>query len=106
MTPVEERLDALERRMERLEALLIKGQEAAENPVPREREARPHRVRQEEIQRAIARASAEEYRTFVAGMKLVGGLLLAGLLCWLGYSLYQEYCDDQASQIRARSLMP
>jgi hypothetical protein len=106
MTPVEERLEALEQRMERMEILLRELKETLETT----HEHHGHRVRprdrREEVERAIARARAEEYRTFAGGMKLVGGMVLLVLACWLGYQVYQDSRGWRPTPLPGRLVPP
>lgn len=101
MTPVEERLDALEQRMERIESLLKEVKETI--AAVAEEQARHHRpVRPPDPYRAIARAREEEFRTFAWGMKLAGGLVILGLVCWFGFRLYQDFQDGQWNRVPVR----
>ena len=101
MTPVEERLDALEQRLERIESLLEEVKESVEAAAAER--ARHHRpIGPPDPYRAIARAREEEFRTFAWGMKLAGGLVILGLVCWLGSRMYQDLQDGQWNRVPVR----
>lgn len=105
MTPVDERMEALEQRLERIETLLGEMKET----VTELAEARNHRHRHVGTPNpydAIARAKAEEYQTFAWGMKLAGGLAVSALVCWLSFQVYQDFRDGRWNQTPMRLLPP